>query len=141
MIKQGWPTYGTIKASSVSPQFLEANSQVRDNWPSTKTSGRGCVTTVLCCAVGPCRSRSRTQQEQSPTLPVVTIPDIGRSIYALHATVGKHVGRNKTKKLVTVLCFRFWGSPESSMTYFLLPDVALLAGQGQFSWDSCTTGH
>ena len=96
-------------------QFLEANSQIRDKGQPFDRGFRSWVRNngfVLC--------NGAVQKQVTDTagtvtyLPVVTIPDVGRSIYALHATVGNHVGHDKTKKLVRVLCFCFWGSSESS---------------------------
>ena len=83
--------------------FLETDSQIRQRFDEDFGSWVRKNNFVLCS--GSVQKQVTDKAEPATHLPVVTVPKIGRAVYALHATVGKRVGQDKIKKLARHFAF------------------------------------
>lgn len=82
-------------------EFLKSGSQVREKGQLFDKHFRAWVREKGFELINGSLQKCVASKEGTSTyLPVVTTPDVGRTDHGVHATLGKHVGQDKTKKLV-----------------------------------------
>ena len=85
-------------------EFLSSGSQVRDKGqPFTKDFRAWVRSNNFQLINKQLHKVVEKTGEDAVCLPVVTIPDVGKTIHAVHAELAKHRGQDITKKMVSLL--------------------------------------